>query len=149
MKGSTVTKLLLAVVLALAGLCITVGFIGVQTGNITIIFGDKNKVDNRDQSQTVVQPVKPEATDAKPTEPTQAAQPVTPPVTVSDPQPQPASESHHVASLPRTRYYESDDQDESEDECVCTCPADEEAGDEGEKVEEEDDGGGQGLQTAA
>jgi hypothetical protein len=147
MNGSSVAKLLLAVVVALAGLCLTIGFIGIKTGHITIIFGDDNKVDNRDQSQTVVEPTKRAVTPApQAVEPanTQAAQPIPQTVAVSEVQAPAVLETHHATYIPQRRYYQSDD--ESEDDCVCTCPDDEEAGDEGE---EEDDGGGVTLQTAA
>lgn len=139
MKSSSVVKLLVAALVAIAGL--SYGSVQLQFGPITLI-NYKSKVENGSQTQTVVQPARPTA-EVKKTEPPQAGQPVNQTVGVQQPQSQPVSESHHVARVPRTQYYESDDQYESVD---CTCPADEKDGDEGEDVEE-DEGGG--LQAAA
>jgi hypothetical protein len=139
MKSSSVVKLLVAALVAIAGL--SYGGVQLQFGPITLI-NYKSKVENGSQTQTVVQPVRPTA-EVKKTETIQAAPPVSQTVGVQAPQSQPVSESHHVAKVPRTQYYESDDEYESVD---CTCPADEEYEDEGEDVEE-DDGGG--LKAAA
>lgn len=122
MNGSSVAKLLLGVVLALAGLGMT---IGITTGHITIIFGSHNKVDHRDQSGPA-QPTRPIAAEVpreQPAagQPTQA--PVEPYVATADIS-QPTELAHARRPLPETVY---------EDE-ECTCPVEEE--DEGEEVEE-------------
>src|SRR5215213_9858208 len=131
MKGSSIARLLLGVVLALAGLG-TAGFIGVQTGNITIIFGSNNKVENG---------AKPEAAPAKPVAELKHEQPTTLAPTQSPAEPavstadvsqpvkaEPAvstadvSQPVKLAHARRTQLAIADDEDEA-----CTCPDEEEA----------------------
>ena len=125
MKGSSVARLLLGVVLALAGLG-TAGFIGVQTGNITIIVGSNNKVENR---------AKPEAAPAKPVAELKHEQPTTLPPTQSPAEPPVStadvSQPVKLAHARRTQLAIVDDEDEA-----CTCP-DEEDADEEEEAEPE------------
>lgn len=112
-------RLIVAVLVALIG----AGAIGlmslqIQFGNITIIIGDKNKVENGSQTQTVIQPTKPQTVEAKPqqapSQPTALATPVEQPSAVQNTPSQ-------VSNRRRTRpiQYESDED--------CTCPDDEEA----------------------
>jgi len=112
MKESSVSRALLTGLLALIGL------------------GDENKVENGNQSQTVIQPIKPVGAEAK------TVQPVSEVSTVSEPQPQPVTQSHHVTSVPRKQSYASEDEYESEEDCVCICPTDEEEADEEEEEPE-------------
>jgi hypothetical protein len=125
MKGSSVAKLVLAGVLALAGLG-TLGFIGVQTGNITIIFGNHNKVENG---------AKPEAAPAKPVAEIKHEQ--SPALATTQPSLEPAvttadvSKPVELAHARRTQPAIADEEDEA-----CTCPDEEEA-DEAEESEPE------------
>src|SRR6267142_4008001 len=77
MSASSLAKSLLALVVALASLA-TIGFIGVKTGHITVIFGDHNKVDNSDHS-TPAQPTKPIAAEVQREQPA-AVQPTQSPL---------------------------------------------------------------------
>jgi hypothetical protein len=115
MKG--LAKLLLGVILGVAGLG-TIGFIGIRTGHITIILGDHNKVDNRDQPETA-QPAKPIASEVK-REPA-ASQPSTPsPVEPAieevAQQPRPTAELAHSRRTLSLPEYEADEE--------CSCPVD-------------------------
>ena len=131
MKGSSIRRLLITALMAAAGLGLTIGFVSfqLQVGHITIIIGDKNKVENGDQSQTVIQPVKPVRAETSSIE-----RPVPEVTSPPEPQIQPAPKSHHPVV-----YYEEAEEEEYEDEdCVCVCPDDEEDPDEEEAPEEED-----------
>lgn len=123
-SSSSIGWFLLKVLIGLAGVGLAIGFVSfqLQVGNITVIIGDKNKVENGDQSQTVVQPIKPVTAEAKPEQsPVQASPPP-----LEEPTSQPTTElprSRARASYVRTArpQYESDED--------CTCPIDEQASD--------------------
>lgn len=134
MKESSVSRLLITLLIGVLGLGLTVGFISLQlqVGHITIIIGDKNEVKNGDQSQTVVQPVKPVAAQAK------TEELVTEVATVSESQPQTQtarSQTHHQTT--RT-YYQDNEEEEYVEGCVCTCPEDETEENEPEESPEEE-----------
>jgi hypothetical protein len=102
-------KFLLGAILAIAGLG-TIGFIGISTGNITIIFGDDNEVDNGNQSEAV-EPAKPLAAEIKRKSP--APQPSMPALV------EPAIKNTmptKLAHARRTRYVPANEPD---DECSC------------------------------
>lgn len=88
----------------------------IQFGNITIIIGDKNKVENGSQTQTVIQPTKPQTVEAKPQQP--PSQPAALATPVEQPSAVPNTPSQ-VSNRRRIRpiQYESDED--------CTCPVDE------------------------
>ena len=114
MKGSSVAKLILAGVLALAGLG-TIGFIGVQTGNITIILGDHNKVENG---------AKPEAAPAKPIAEIKQEQPTA--VASTQPTLEPAVTTADVSKPVELAHARRAPAIEEEEDEACTCPYEEE-----------------------
>jgi hypothetical protein len=116
MRG--LAKLLLGVMLGIAGLG-TIGFIGIRTGHITIILGDHNKVDNREQSDPK-EPAKPIASTIKTELPVpQLSTPyrVEPAVEEIADQPSPV-ELAHARRKHSVPAYEPDDE--------CSCPSESE-----------------------
>lgn len=120
-NSSWLGRLVIALLLTLIGGAVTAVIIQIQLGNITVIVGDHNKVENGSQSQSVVQPAKPVAGETKTQQPTSETVPPTAsqlaPVQETLTPTQLAQSSSARKASP-TRQYES-----VED---CTCPDEEE-----------------------
>jgi hypothetical protein len=126
-SSSSIGWFLIKVLTGLAGLGLVIGFVSLQlqVGNITVIIGDKNKVENGDQSQTVIQPAKPVTAEAKTEQPVSQAVPTpslpAPTVQATTDLPRP------VARTPYRGRARSTDQYESDEDCTCPLEADAEA----------------------
>jgi hypothetical protein len=122
---SWLKRLLVPLVTMLAG-GITIGFISLQlqVGPITIIIGDRNKVENGSQTQAVIQPAKPTTVEAE------SATTTSPVVDTSPAQStQQVSSTTTTSSQPPVRRRAARAQNDFEEE-DCTCP------DEAEEEEE-------------
>ena len=115
---------MIALLLTLIGGAVAAVIIQIQVGNITVIVGDHNKVENGSQSQSVVQPTKPVAGEIKTQQPASETVPSTAnqvaPVQESSTPTQLAQSSSARKTSP-TRQYESEED--------CTCPDEEEEAD--------------------
>lgn len=114
----------MALLLTLIGGAVAAVIIQIQVGNITVIFGDHNKVENGSQSQSVVQPTKPVAGEIRTQQPPSETVPSTAnqvaPVQETSTPTQLAQSSSARKTSP-TRQYESEED--------CTCPDEEEEAD--------------------
>jgi hypothetical protein len=123
-NSSWLGRLVIGLLLTLIGGAVTAVIIQIQVGNITVIVGDHNKVENGSQTQSVVQPTKPAAGEVKTQQPASETVPstvnqVTPVQETSTPT-QVAQSSSARRTSP-TRQYESEED--------CTCPDEEEEAD--------------------
>jgi hypothetical protein len=121
-SSSWLGRLVIALLLTLIGGAVTAVIIQIHLGNITVIVGDHNKVENGSQSQSVLQPAKPVAGEAKTPQPASETIPSTANLQVDPVQatstPTQLAQSSSVRRTRPTRQYESDED--------CTCPDEEE-----------------------
>lgn len=116
-KRSWLGRLIIAALVALiSGGTIGLISVRVQFGPITLIFGDHNKVENGGQTQTAIQPAKPQPAEAKPQQ--IASEPVLLETPVQQTPGTPATRQQtSYARRARPVQYQSDED--------CTCPDDE------------------------
>jgi len=123
-NSSWLGRLVIGLLLTLIGGAVTFVIIQIQVGNITVIVGDHNKVENGSQTQSVVQPTKPAAGEIK----TQQTVSETVPSTVNQITPvQETSTSTQVAQSSSAKRTSTTRQYDSEEDC--TCPDEEEEAD--------------------
>jgi len=112
----------IALLLTLIGGAVAAVIIQIQVGNITVIVGDHNKVENGSQSQSVVQPTKSVAGEIK-------TQPVSETVPSTVNQVAPVQETSTPTQLAQSSSARKTSPRQYESEEDCTCPDEEEEAD--------------------